>query len=97
MVEDRIQATSQLAMPGESRMDNRDLQLSSYMRPLRNASCGSKLPVCDHVDPPEWRYGKVSQTMVCNACAKYEARNDKLRSKAKEAERVRRMEAGARR
>ncbi|KAF7305256.1 hypothetical protein HMN09_00776500 [Mycena chlorophos] len=73
-----------------------DHRRAASMHPAGSAS-GPACPVCDHVDPPEWRFGKVSQTMVCNACSKYEDRHKRLRSKAKEADRDRRMKAGARR
>nr|GAT46326.1 predicted protein [Mycena chlorophos] len=52
-------------------------------------------PVCENTNPTEMRRGCVSETLVCNACAKYEQRTGKLRSKEKEALRQERINAGA--
>nr|GAT56954.1 predicted protein [Mycena chlorophos] len=88
--------------PVEQRRDRRgdrhsEQRRAASMYPTASSSLATACPVCGNSDPTEWRTGVVSKVPVCYACAKFEKRNQKLRSTQMEEERTRRMLAGANR
>nr|GAT55726.1 predicted protein [Mycena chlorophos] len=54
-------------------------------------------PVCLNPAPTSWRFGNISQRMVCQPCSLYERRTGKQRSPEIEAKKVLRTLAGAKR
>ncbi|KAF7320505.1 hypothetical protein HMN09_00134100 [Mycena chlorophos] len=66
---------------------------SSDNQPQRDNTC----PTCLNPLPTSWRFGKVSQRMVCQPCSLHERRTGKQRTPEMEAQRVLREMAGARR
>ncbi|KAJ7059086.1 hypothetical protein C8F01DRAFT_272672 [Mycena amicta] len=72
---------------------NADSQSKQATASTRRSHC----PICGNRTPACWRYGAVSQVMVCPACGQYETRTGKQRLHEVEAKRLARRLAGGKR
>ncbi|KAF7304527.1 hypothetical protein HMN09_00855300 [Mycena chlorophos] len=65
--------------------------------PETQAQRDNTCPTCLNPAPTSWRFGKVSQRMVCQPCSLYERRNGIQRTPEVEAQKMLRTLAGGRR